>query len=70
MLGHTELKLYIDGEGIGTEKRRTHGLLNPATGGSLGELPRVDPADRRAARDPKTGPKDWRPVSSPRRSTT
>src|SRR6185437_8626670 len=45
MSGYTELKLYIDGTWIGTEKRRTHRVINPATGGSLGELPLVDAAD-------------------------
>jgi succinate-semialdehyde dehydrogenase / glutarate-semialdehyde dehydrogenase len=45
MTGYTDLKLYIDGEWIGTEKRRTHRVVNPATGGSLGELPLVDAAD-------------------------
>ena len=45
MSGYTDLKLYIDGEWLGTEKRRTHRVVNPATGGSLGELPLVDGAD-------------------------
>jgi len=45
MTGYTELKLYIDGEWIGTEKRRTYRVVNPATGGSLGELPLADAAD-------------------------
>ncbi|HJS90871.1 MAG TPA: NAD-dependent succinate-semialdehyde dehydrogenase [Steroidobacteraceae bacterium] len=45
MAGYTELKLYIDGEWIGAGKRRTHHVVNPATGGSLGELPLVDHAD-------------------------
>jgi succinate-semialdehyde dehydrogenase/glutarate-semialdehyde dehydrogenase len=45
MTGYTDLKLYIDGEWIGTEKRRTHRVVNPATGGSLGELPLADAAD-------------------------
>jgi succinate-semialdehyde dehydrogenase / glutarate-semialdehyde dehydrogenase len=45
MTGYTELKLYIDGEWIGTEKRRTHRVVNPATGGTLGELPLADAAD-------------------------
>lgn len=45
MTGYTELKLYVDGEWIGTEKRRTHRVVNPATGAALGELPLVDAAD-------------------------
>ncbi len=45
MSGYTDLKLYIDGEWIGAERRRTHRVVNPATGGSLGELPLADAAD-------------------------
>src|SRR5690348_1994010 len=45
MTGYTDLKLYIDGEWIGTQKRRAHRVVNPATGASLGELPLVDGAD-------------------------
>ncbi len=45
MSGYIDLKQYIDGDWIGTEKRRTHRVVNPATGGSLGELPLADAAD-------------------------
>ncbi|MGA7538875.1 MAG: NAD-dependent succinate-semialdehyde dehydrogenase [Steroidobacteraceae bacterium] len=45
MGGYTELKLYIDGEWLGAEGRRTQRVVNPATGESLGELPLVDAAD-------------------------
>ncbi len=45
MTAHSELQLYIDGEWIGAGKRRVHRVINPATGGALGELPLVDAAD-------------------------
>jgi succinate-semialdehyde dehydrogenase / glutarate-semialdehyde dehydrogenase len=45
MTSYPELKLYIDGEWIGTGQRRAHRVVNPATGGTLGELPLVDAAD-------------------------
>jgi succinate-semialdehyde dehydrogenase / glutarate-semialdehyde dehydrogenase len=61
MGGYTELKLYIDGEWIGTEKRRTHRVVNPATGGSLGELPLVDHADLdRALQATERAFRQWR----------
>ncbi len=45
MTAHSDLKLYIDGEWIGAGQRRVHRVINPATGGTLGELPLVDAAD-------------------------
>src|SRR5580693_5257395 len=42
---YSELKLHIDGEWIGAGSRRTHRVINPATGATLGELPLVDTAD-------------------------
>jgi succinate-semialdehyde dehydrogenase / glutarate-semialdehyde dehydrogenase len=45
MTQYPELKLYIDGEWIGAGARRLHKVVNPATGGTLGELPLVDAAD-------------------------
>ncbi len=44
-IAYPELKLYIDGEWIGVGKRRTHAVINPATGAVLGELPLADAAD-------------------------
>src|SRR5258708_39222271 len=35
----TDLKLYIDGERLGSAGRAAHRVINPATGGGLGELP-------------------------------
>ena len=39
------LALYIDGEFIGGEGRRTEPVLNPATGEELGQLPHATRED-------------------------
>lgn len=39
------LRLHIDGEWIDIGSRRTHRVVNPATGAALGELPLADAAD-------------------------
>src|SRR3979490_2560849 len=41
----TDLKLYIDGERLGSAGRAAHRVINPATGGTLGELPLAPPDD-------------------------
>jgi succinate-semialdehyde dehydrogenase / glutarate-semialdehyde dehydrogenase len=48
---YPELKLHIDGEWIGRGARRTHSVVNPATGAVLGELPLADSADLDRALD-------------------
>jgi succinate-semialdehyde dehydrogenase/glutarate-semialdehyde dehydrogenase len=45
MTPYSELKLHIDGVWIGAGSRRTHRVINPANGATLGELPLVDTAD-------------------------
>src|ERR1700761_5714490 len=45
MTSYSELKLHIDGEWLTAGSRRTHRVINPATGATLGELPLVDTAD-------------------------
>jgi len=40
-----ELTMFIDGERVGVGHRRTHRLVNPATGATLGELPLADAQD-------------------------
>jgi succinate-semialdehyde dehydrogenase/glutarate-semialdehyde dehydrogenase len=45
------LKLHIDGEWLSAGDRRTHTVINPATGATLGELPLVDAADLDRALD-------------------
>jgi len=69
MTGYIELKLYIDGEWTGTEKRRTHRVVNPATGGSLGELPLADAADLdRALETTERAFRQWKRSSSEERA--
>jgi succinate-semialdehyde dehydrogenase/glutarate-semialdehyde dehydrogenase len=45
MTSYSELQLHIDGEWLGAGSRRTHRVINPANGATLGELPLVDTAD-------------------------
>jgi succinate-semialdehyde dehydrogenase/glutarate-semialdehyde dehydrogenase len=45
MTPYSDLKLHIDGEWIAAGSRRTHRVINPANGATLGELPLVDTAD-------------------------
>src|SRR5450755_229773 len=44
-LSYPALRMHIDGEWLGVGSRRTHRVINPATGEPLGELPLVDAAD-------------------------
>jgi succinate-semialdehyde dehydrogenase / glutarate-semialdehyde dehydrogenase len=45
MTSYPDLRLYIDGEWLSAGTRRTHRVVNPANGATLGELPLVDTAD-------------------------
>jgi succinate-semialdehyde dehydrogenase/glutarate-semialdehyde dehydrogenase len=45
MTAYCELKLHIDGEWLAAGSRRTHRVINPANGSTLGELPLADTAD-------------------------
>jgi succinate-semialdehyde dehydrogenase / glutarate-semialdehyde dehydrogenase len=55
------LKLHIDGEWLGVGHRRTHTVLNPASGAPLGALPLVDGQDLdRALAATERGFKRWR----------
>ena len=49
--GFAPLYMHIAGERVGVGHRRTHTLVNPATGASLGELPLADAADLDRALD-------------------
>ncbi len=61
MSDYPELSMYIDGEWVGVGHRRVHKVLNPATGGVLGELPLADAADLDRALDAADrGFKLWR----------
>lgn len=48
---YPRLKLHIDGEWLEACGRRVHHVVDPATGGTLGELPLADPADLDRALD-------------------
>ena len=48
---YPKLRLLIDGEWIEAGSRRTHKVINPATGDTLGELPLADAADLERALD-------------------
>jgi succinate-semialdehyde dehydrogenase/glutarate-semialdehyde dehydrogenase len=63
------LKLQIDGEWLGVGDRRTHAVLNPATGATLAELPLVDLTDLdRALEAADRGFKLWRQVEPSQRA--
>ncbi len=47
--GYPALMMYIDGEWVGREKRRTREVINPANGELLGELPLADESDLQRA---------------------
>ena len=51
MTDYPSLHLLIDGERVSGGSRRTHTVVNPATGEALGELPLAGPADLDRALD-------------------
>ena len=64
------LHMLIDGEQVPAGHRRTHGVLNPATGEILGHLPLADAADLDRALDAaKRGFRIWRDASPQQRAT-
>jgi succinate-semialdehyde dehydrogenase/glutarate-semialdehyde dehydrogenase len=68
MTAYPELKLHIDGEWVGTEHRRVHRVVNPATGGTLGELPLADAADLdRALTAAERGFRQWKRATAEER---
>lgn len=55
------LKLHIDGQWLDAGARRTHRVVNPATGETLGELPLADVADLdRALAASEAGFRQWK----------
>ena len=42
---YPELSLFIDGEWLGTQGRKSQPVINPATEETLGQLPHATPAD-------------------------
>ncbi len=60
-MGYPAPHMIIDGETIAVEGRRAHTVINPATGGALGELPLATSADLdRALEAARRGFKRWR----------
>ena len=63
------LRLLIDGGWVGVDHRRTHAVLNPATGKSLAELPLADADDLdRALEAAERGFRLWRAVTAEERA--
>jgi len=61
MTDYPQLCMIIDGERIAVGHRRTHKVVNPATGDTLGELPLADAADLDRALDTaERGFRIWR----------
>jgi succinate-semialdehyde dehydrogenase/glutarate-semialdehyde dehydrogenase len=61
MSDYPSLYMIIDGERVSGGSRRTHTVVNPATGEALGELPLADPADLdRALETAQRGFQIWR----------
>ncbi len=61
--------MVIDGERIAAGTRRTHTVVNPATGDALGELPLADAADLdRALETAQRGFRLWRDVPAQQRA--
>ncbi len=66
---YAELSLYVDGERLGTAGRAVHGVVNPATGAVLGELPLATPGDLDRALDTAArGYRLWRGRAAHERS--
>lgn len=65
MVDYVALKLFINGRWCGAEGRRTEPVLNPATGGVLGELPHATEADLdEALASSARGHEIWRQLST------
>ena len=62
---YTDLKLFIDGQWLNGEGRKSEDVLNPATGKSLGKLPHASKADLDAAlAAAEKGFKVWKATSA------
>lgn len=61
MTAYPALHMVIDGERVAGGGRRTHAVVNPATGETIGELPLAEPADLdRALETARKGFRIWR----------
>jgi len=66
---YPQLCMIIDGERVGAGRRRTHIVVNPATGAPLGALPLADAADLdRALEAARRGSRIWRDSTPPQRA--
>ena len=69
MTTYPSLCMIIDGERIAAGGRRTHTVMNPATGEPIGELPLADPADLdRALEVAQEGFRIWRNAPAAQRA--
>jgi succinate-semialdehyde dehydrogenase / glutarate-semialdehyde dehydrogenase len=70
MTSYPDLYMIIDGERVVTGDRRTHRVVNPATGDTLGEVPLANAADLDRALDTAArGFKIWRDSTPQQRAT-
>ena len=68
-MSYPELHMIIDGERIPVGQRRTHTVVNPATGAALGQLPLADAADLdRALAAAQRGFRLWRDAAPQQRA--
>ncbi|HET6971014.1 MAG TPA: NAD-dependent succinate-semialdehyde dehydrogenase, partial [Phenylobacterium sp.] len=66
---YPRLHMVIDGESVGVGDRRTHPVINPATGDRLADLPLADPGDLdRALETAARGFRIWRQASAAERA--
>ncbi|MDE2302522.1 MAG: NAD-dependent succinate-semialdehyde dehydrogenase [Sphingomonadales bacterium] len=66
---YPQLTMLIAGEAVGAAGRRSHAVVNPATGASLGELPLADAADLdRALAAAAAGFRRWRDTPAAKRA--
>ncbi len=69
MNDYPQLYMIIDGEKVSAGSRRTHKIVNPATGDTLGELPLADAADLdRALEAAQRGFDSWRAATAQQRA--
>jgi succinate-semialdehyde dehydrogenase / glutarate-semialdehyde dehydrogenase len=70
MTQYPALYMIIDGERVSGAGRRTHAVVNPATGGTIGELPLAEAADLdRALEVAADGFRIWRNSTPQQRAT-
>jgi succinate-semialdehyde dehydrogenase/glutarate-semialdehyde dehydrogenase len=70
MTEYPALHMMIDGERVCGGGRRTHAVINPATGDTIGQLPLADPVDLdRALETARRGFAIWREAPAQQRAT-